>query len=167
MDCQRYHSLMAISAFLNAATVVFSVGILLACSREEMLAGGNCPSTLKHWGKPSEGIGALAIINTVRLDGEKIYWNNQSITRNKLAEYSGQTAKMTPRPQLQFDPSKAVNCSFAAQMRDIIDTEAQCRKFEGMCGQGTTCQWKNAPMISDVLGPDGPYREYPPQVPCD
>jgi|SRR4051812_24614584 hypothetical protein len=78
--------------------------------------------------------GDLMVANQVQLAGNGILWNGVPIDEQTLIEYSRQLAPRTPIPFLVFDPGSSPNCSFARQVRDILDQNYPCH--QGACGQG-------------------------------
>ena len=122
--------------FISIVTLVAS-----GCSDKE--APQACVPVLPGWTTPQTGKPVSVIANTVTLSDREIRWNGVAIDGPTLAEYARQSAAMSPIPFLIFDPEEASDCSFATEVRDVLDPHFPCR--EGGCLQGTEAAFKRAP----------------------
>ncbi len=105
--------------------------------------GGSCAPPLDGWATPETGKPVHIIANTIRLDGEQIFWNGVRIDEQKLVVYVRQSAQTSPLPFLMLDIEKAPDCAFAARIRDLVDDAYPCG--EGACGQGPKAAFERAP----------------------
>lgn len=140
---------------------------LVGCTGQGEERSGSCTEILPHWRKPADGVAMLSVTNSISIKGQRLFWNEKQIDEQTLIDYSKRMPGLNPPVHLQFDPTGSSSCSYARKIRDIIDKNAKCSDLPGICGQGSQCEWENAPEISDVIGPEGPSKIYPPKVACN
>lgn len=121
---------------------------------------GQCSEPIQGWREPSDGYGALALINRVKVTGkDEVLWNGKAIGLRELANYSSIVPTMNPVPFTILEIENGASCSTVQEVRKTIDKRAQCRsEYGSKCGEGAG-PWAT---ISDVIGPKGEiYKYYP------
>lgn len=118
--------------------VAFSlVSISPACS-ETATYPLQCGLRLPGWKKPSDGIGELAIDNTVKLNRYgRVTWNGEQLTENKLTEYLESATGLNPRPFTILVIENGASCDRVVRLRATVDQHASCNR-DGLsaCGEG-------------------------------
>jgi hypothetical protein len=134
------------SPMWRASILVTALYGLCGCSNEQPV-GPECPSLLSSWSTPQDGRSAFRPMNVVAFSASGITWNREVLSDKKLREYLAVGRTMNPVPFTVLDPTGAPDCRTATKLRDEINEAADCQG-QGVCGQGSLSDWRNAPGLS-------------------
>lgn len=131
---------------------LLSLAILVGgCSHKTTYAEG-CGAPPAGWITPRQGRSVLSMIYVISVAADgSLSWNGDKVSRNELATYLKQTARLIPAPVTQIKFASAVDCDTVINLRQLMAQTFDCRY--GRCAEGSGKWW----FVGDVGTHNEPY----------
>ena len=116
---------------------LLALGLFLSACSKPAIYPDQCPAVLPKWKQPPQGYSILGIANRIHLQRDgSLKWNGQEISGLKLAEYAHLVSGLNPRPFTILQIDQGTDCSHVRVIRNLIDLQAKCQEYAGLCGEG-------------------------------
>ena len=106
--------------------------LLAGCSIASPSLGADCPNPFPNWATATATPERVPqMMNTIRLEGDRLVWNGQKVSEASAREYLGLIAnRMNPQPLTILTYSARTSCKSVRRARLLIDEVLQCKAGE-------------------------------------